>query len=485
MKTKTFYAILFAITLGVVYFLLLFSNLQRQLDHDQVVYTNNIRSFFVGKQFVNPHHLHFEPTGFYFHKFLTQNFPDYLGTNLMFHLRIRSLLFAAIGISACFLYLYLLTRKYLVAFIASFAIGFQHGYLSYAAKNDTGIYPASWLFVMLLAGLALYHSRYSIYFSCFAGLVLFAGVMFHEYMVGSCIALFIGLLLPDSIFQLKIPTAFERIKLRESKIEVSLLRRYVSLLFLFLFCFIPTAWVYLWGGRVVWQLEYNEALYSFQNWIFGYLVGSPYGRAITKYIPEYSMRGFTDAFFARTDGIQYNAYTDFQFQLTSFTNRVEVTHTLLPSMILVFLLILIFFFFKLTRFYGRTFFILILHFLFFLFIGIDIEPHYFEFWIIPALLFTVFFALFWNYLAEQAKEYFVLAPIRTLAGVGLFISALLVSVHNYQYELILHSRNFKTEGVYGKIGETPIEYFKSSVNYKYPNDPYKEVDSKLTTTDLH
>ena len=189
------------------------------------------------------------------------------------------------------------------------------------------------------------------------------------------------------------------------------------------------------------------------------------------------MRGFTDAFFARTDGIQYNAFTDFQFQLTSFTNPVEVTHTLLPVFILAFLLILTFFFFKLTRFYGRNFFILSLHFLFFLFIGVDIEPHYFEFWIIPALLFTVFFALFWNFLAEKAKDYFVLAPIRTLAGVGLFLSALLVSVHNYQYELILHSRYFKTEGVYGKIGETPIEYFKSSVNYKYPNEPYREVDN--------
>jgi hypothetical protein len=111
MKTNNFYSIVFAITLGVVYFLVLFSNLQRQLDHDQIVYTNNIRSFFVGKQFVNPHHLHFEPTGFYFHRFLTQHFPDYLGTNLMFHLRIRSLLFASIGISACFLYLYLLTQK--------------------------------------------------------------------------------------------------------------------------------------------------------------------------------------------------------------------------------------------------------------------------------------------------------------------------------------------------------------------------------------
>jgi hypothetical protein len=164
-------------------------------------------------------------------------------------------------------------RKYLVAFIASIAIGFQHGYLSYAAKNDTGIYPASWLFVMLLAGLAVYHYRYSIYVSCLAGLVLFAGVMFHEYMVGSCIALFIGLLLPDSIFQWKIPSVFERIKLSGSQMEVSLLKRYISLVFLFLFCFIPTAWCYLWGGRVVWQLEYNEALYSFQNWIFGYLVG--------------------------------------------------------------------------------------------------------------------------------------------------------------------------------------------------------------------
>ncbi|HMZ67649.1 MAG TPA: hypothetical protein PLF66_26420 [Leptospiraceae bacterium] len=106
MKSRNFHVILFSLFIGILYFLILFSNLQRQLDHDQIVYTNNIRSFFVEKQFVNPHHLHFEPTGFYFHKFLLSNFSDYLGTNLIFHLRIRSLLVASIGISLCFLYLF-------------------------------------------------------------------------------------------------------------------------------------------------------------------------------------------------------------------------------------------------------------------------------------------------------------------------------------------------------------------------------------------
>lgn len=476
MNSKNFYAILISIILGVFYFLVLFSNLQRQLDHDQIVYTNNIRAFFVGKQFVNPHHLHFEPTGYYFHKFITANFSEYLGSNLIFHLRIRSLLFASLGISLCFFYLYLLTKKYRVSFLTALAIGFLHGYLSYAAKNDTGIYPASWMFAMLLLGMAIYHFQYSYLVSSIAGIVFFVGVMLHEYMVFSCAAIFIGLLFPDRFFQMKLPSVFTEYKEDLRKNKISLIRKYISLLFLFLFTFIPTAWCYLWGGRVVWELEFNEALYSFQNWIFGYLVGSPYGRAITHYVPEYSMRGFTDGVFARTDGIEYNASRDFLFQLQEWSDPLVVTHNLLPILLVLFALILSFFCLRLFQFYGRNFFILLLHFISFLFIGIDIEPHYFEFWIIPTVLFTIFFGLFWNYFFEKESEYFLFTPFASILGVFLSACVVLISIHNYRYELYFHSRNFKTEGVYEKIGETPIEYFKSSSNYKYPNDPYREVD---------
>ncbi|HMZ65391.1 MAG TPA: hypothetical protein PLF66_14940, partial [Leptospiraceae bacterium] len=165
------------------------------------------------------------------------------------------------------------------------------------------------------------------------------------------------------------------------------------------------------------------------------------------------------------------------FQFNQWNDPVVVTHNLLPIFILFFLFILLFFFNSLFRFYGRNFFILTLNFLSFLFIGIDIEPHYFEFWILPASLFTIYFSLFWNYIYEKSRDYFLLTPIASILGIFFFVSASIVSIHNYRYELIFHSRNFKTEGVYEKIGETPIEYFKSSANYKYPNNPYQEVDS--------
>ena len=473
--------VLVGIGLALFYGVLLFANLQRFLDHDQAVYAMNVWSCngYKGDYFINPHHLHFEAGGFWFHTFLNK-FPEYFSDNIMFHLRLRSLLFGMIGVFAMYFYFWLVSRKIFISVCITLCAAFTHGYLDYSAKNDTGIYPAAWLYVMMIFGYFIKSTDHKYYLLSMAtGFVFYLGVMAHEYMLFACVSIFFYLLIPSGMSFPGI-SSFS-VRTEKEKYTPGFIRKTFSLFLIFLFCFIPTAQTYLWGGRIIFKLEFDNKYYSFQNWLFGYLLGSPYGKAAAKFNPELSFRGFTDALFARTDGINYNQKLDFLYNFMNAFDPVSFTHTAVISIILLSAAASFFFLPFLLKRFGREYILLIMNIIFFIFIGIDIEPYYFEFWIIPAMLAVQMAAFLFIWISEKAESFEIIKQFRYVLFFPFILFASLIIQHNYNYELKLHSRNFLSEAVYGNLPNHRIEYFRYKYLYKNPEEPYKEIDSNVKT----
>ena len=475
------HAVLVGVGAALFYGVLLFANLQRFLDHDQAVYAMNVWSCngYKGDYFVNPHHLHFEAGGWWFHTFLNR-FPEYFSDNILFHLRLRSLLFGMIGVFAVYFYIWLVSRKYFISVSAALCAAFTHGYLDYSAKNDTGIYPAAWLYVMMIFGYFIKSTNHKYYLlSILTGFVFYIGVMAHEYMLFACVSIFFYLLIPDRI---SFPS-FSSFSTQSPKkgFSAGYIRKTVSLFFIFLFCFIPTAQTYLWGGRIIFKLEFNNRYYSFQDWLFGYLIGSPYGKEVSKFNPELSFKGFTDALFARIDGINYSRKLDFLYNFSGISDSVSLTHTAVISFILFSAAASFFFFPFLLRRFGREYILLVMNTVFFIFIGIDIEPFYFEFWIIPAMLAVQMAAFLFIWISERVDSFEIAKPFRYVLFLPFILFSALIISHNYNYELKLHSRNFLSEAVQGNFPNHRIEYFRYRYLYKNPDEPYKEIDARVKT----
>ena len=85
------------------------------------------------------------------------------------------------------------------------------------------------------------------------------------------------------------------------------------------------------------------------------------------------------------------------------------------------------------------------------------------------------------WISEQAEIFEMTKQFRYVLFMPFLLFASLIILHNYNYELKLHSRNFLSEAVYGNFPNHRIEYFRYKYLYKNPEEPYKEIDSNVKT----
>src|SRR4030042_2136383 len=178
-----------AALVALLYTLFHLYHLQQFMDWDQFAYIGNIDNNLRGGYVVcNPHHLHFEFTGRLFHDFMRTTFGGDGCTDLIFHLRLRSLVAAGLGLFFLFLFLKEATGKLAWALLGTLAVGFTHGYLSYADKIDTGIFPAAaFCLILWVLGRLGRARRGAPVLAFWLGVSLAVGGLMHQFIGFACL----------------------------------------------------------------------------------------------------------------------------------------------------------------------------------------------------------------------------------------------------------------------------------------------------------
>lgn len=482
-----------ALLSGLIYGLFHMHFMQQFADTDQVAYTSNISYSFSPGAFpvYNPHHLHFEIGGKIFHKWMVKHFGSAGFTDLVFNLRLRSLLAACLGIVFSVLFFRDITGKLIWGLLGAALIGSCHAYLLYATKIDTAIFPASALILILW----LFHKmttvrRGLLLHSVAAGAVLFAGVMAHQYMAFTCIAVCLCLMLPAGLFpdhKRLVPFVVFATK-GKPQIDSSGGRRMLSVLVAAVLALALIAAAYFYAGKTEYNLFFDKPNIAkshggwrhitFQKWIFAYELAVGWGRGIKDFDPKHPFRGFTDAFLAQKSGPKWNQNPNFQYDGQDLFSPAAIVHNQLAIFYVLALGGAIFFLPALWRRYRRITLLLLLctitYFLFFTYW----EPFHLEFWLIPSMLICVWLVLELNLLAETISSRLGAISrlpfyVYTLILIFLFLS------HNALYHLAPYSRTRITQGVSREWFQKRFQRFFKGRVYKYPDNVYREAYTEV------
>ena len=485
-----------AVVLGVLYLLFNVHFLQRYVDSDSYVYVHNISRSLADSNYMifNPHHLHLEFRGLVFHQRMVEWLGRFGFTDLLFNLKMRSLLTACIGIIFAVLYFSDVTGRTAWGVLGGLLIGFCHGYLHYSTKVDTAIFPAaSFLSIAwVLNRIGECRSRGIAALSVVGGIFMFFGVMAHQYMVITCIVGGLCIALPS--FPVRIPFfpspfTISRNPLPRPVIDSKPLVRYASLAILAVFGALLTIGGYFYAGKTRYNLSFDQPTptlsrglwrnTTFQRWLYSYSTDNKWGFGFQYFNPRSSAKGYFEAFLSRKN--LSKLYTS-KLTIPYDVDRPFSADAFVPNQLAFFTVIAvagsILFFPMLYKRYGRRFLFL------FLSLAADVafftywEPGYFEFWLLPSIQVAGLCILLLNALAEKLSS---LVPVLGRAArlpfyaYVLFI-AILFSSHNMLYYLAPHSRIVISDGVMESIySEEEYRRLYANPYYKHPENPYQDV----------
>ena len=511
----------FGAVLSVLYGLYLFQNVQLFADYDQMVYLNNVKHALNDVTLYNPHHIHFEELGREFHLFMTRNFGDAGFTDLSFNLRLRSAFTAVLGFFFAFLFSAYATRNVILGAAGALAVGFSHGYIHYATKVDTPIFPAA-AFILILAAFVLVNQtrRFVIPAAVLLGVAFFIGVVMHQYIAIACVVTGLMMFVPD-LDRIDLPfrpfARRARVKFGgarrvggtgppRGREQPRLYRRYglriAATLVAGAVGIAMIVGAYLWVGKGIYNLRWageedtgqSVGLYrygTFQQWLFSYATTDSWGYGLEFFHPWRTARGFTDAFVTQYEPhLKYNQNREFGYDLDDPLKEGAVPYNLVGFFTIGSVALSILLFPFLLKRYGRIFllllFMLIPYFLFFTYW----EPFYFEFWLVPVISMALLGLIIVNYIGEAVARGFVRLtqggaltrsrPARgdRPAGLGGFLGRLpavlafcvfvgVIATHNISENVIPYSREEQREGTGSWTEERVREMYSEGV-YRRP-----------------
>ena len=480
--------VFFAFILSCLYFLFHFHFMTQYVDYDQAVYVNNINvGLDLGYTVIyNPHHLLFEYSGELFHKFMVNTFGSSGYTDLMFNMRLRSLLASCIGLFFSVLYLKDMTGRLLWGILGGLLVGFCHGYLHYATKVDTGIFPVAYIPVMLWIVNRIGNVKKGIVpLSIAGGALVGFGVLLHQYLALACGLAFLALIVPRQLFGGKRPLRPFQIftPARENQIDTKSGKRFVCALLFALTGVLVIVSAYFYAGKSFYRLSFDEPTpeksigiwsgMTFQQWLFAYQTTGRWGYGLKNFNPHFTLRGFTDSFLSQKEGRKYNTNPDFDYNLSKLLSKESFVENQLALFTLTVLAGTILFLPVLWRRYGRSMFYILACLVAFTVFFSYWEPFYFEFWLVPGALVCLLSILLLNVLGEKLSVLFKKIGALPFYGYAFFL-VLIFASHNMLYYVIPLSRDRVTEGIAAIKPERHDTIFSKGI-YKFPDDVYRNV----------
>ncbi len=476
-----FHAVMAAVC--IAYFLFHMHFMQRFLDWDQVVYVNNmmdaLRTNSVPLMF--PHHMHFETTGALFHLIMVKLFGNAGFTEIMFNNRLRSLVAACAGVYFTALALRDLTGRPGWGVLGGLLVGFCQGYVAYATKVDTSIFPTAAFPAMLWLLLSIDRARRGLVARAFAaGMLMFAAVMFHQYMAFSCVFFVIAMLPPRWFFTFRgsaplfvspqgPPPLIDRAAPRYTAAAVAALSGMALI-----------AAVYFYAGAVLYKKPYDPTPpmntkmteeKTFQKWMFAYATVDVWGNGLRYFYPENSFFGYSRAFLAQSrPSARYDII--FEYDFSRFT-PASFVHNQTAVFTAVGLLGSLLFAGGMWRRYGRCFVFLVTSFVAFSVFFTYFEARYFEFWLIPCMIACILAVMVLNLLCEKVSPLAKSLP-RWLCYAYLLFMAVIVAAHNTVHFTVPNARVRRVDVSPDWDREYWTRLLGDSV-YRNPANPHAEV----------
>ncbi|MBN1524079.1 MAG: hypothetical protein JW904_06350 [Spirochaetales bacterium] len=486
-KYNTPLVVALAAAVAVLYVLFHLHYMQQFLDWDQIVYSNNIITSIKYNTIpvVNPHHVHMEIGGKLFHE-LT-GIP--LGIqDVVFSNRLRSLLFAAIGLFFLLLFIHELTGKTLMALAGTLLAALSMGYLHYATKVDTPIFPAVMMIVLLWILQRLRNTprlTYKLLFAAAGGLACAAGIAAHQYMAipaGICCLFFIfpktGILSRLSAKPFAITLPEPKLDFKKQLIHIvpgAVLAVSAVIFSLLLYFTIASFFRMTYTPRE--GIAFIDDIQSFQRWFLGYARLDAWGYGFKRFNPKAPFTGFTDSFLTGAHGIFVKDFNFvFSYKISAFFNKASFPYNVLAVFTLIVGAGSILLAGPLIKKYGRLF-----PCVFFSFAALAVfstywEPHYFEFWLVPNVLFVILSVMFLNCIGEQTAKLFGKAGglLRPVPALAILLAASVLFLHNTEHYLVPYSRVKHLQAISSSWDPSYYNLWSDSV-YKYPENVYKDV----------
>jgi hypothetical protein len=482
-----------SLCLGIVYFLFNFLFMQRYIDYDQTFYLHNIESLMNPKATAVyiPNHLHFQAGARVFHFWVKDRFGNAGFDDLVSNTRLRSLLAASLGIIMAFLFFSSITGRLGFGILGALLVGVCHGYLLYATKIDTAIFPALGMLAVLFAfhrySAALKHP-YLLAGAC--GVALFVSVMFHQYMGFVCIACAAAALIPGIAFRSKSPPAPFLFSKEPSRplIEKKAFTRYIGAFIIIIAGGALTLAGFFYAGETILNLPFDKSnprkarfpfkQYTFQKWLFLYSSYQNWGKGLSYFNIKAPIRGFTNALVA-PDASQWRRISSlsFPYNMRKTFSAAALPYNLIAAMTLFVIVLFIALFPSLWKRYGRDLAFIILAFGFLAIFSAYWEPKHIEFWVVPCILFCSLFILILNHVGEKLSivfRGFAFIPLYA----ALFIVLAILGIHNLKNYVVPFTVTDRLEEINKSWEEDYyMKYFSSSI-YKNPENPYQRIYRK-------
>ncbi|MBX7057019.1 MAG: hypothetical protein K1X75_03060 [Leptospirales bacterium] len=474
MKDRHFAAL--AALLACAYALLQLRYLQSFLDYDQFVYLRNMLASY-RLPFYNPHHLHFEMGGVWFHKLLQTWTAQSVFDDFTFHQRLRSILAATCGVFFSALYLRRACQSAAMALLGAACGAMAHGYLHYAAKVDTAIFPVAWLPLCLWHADRLYRNESHTFLgAAFLGLLLAIGALLHQALLLAAPALLLAWLAPLPARLRWRALSIERCN-ADNTLNIRWRRRLLAAA-LSAFCLLAgVSGAYYCAGRIHYNLPLDQPNiaqvrgttwngYTLQTWFFAYLnKESPFRPQQWNWRPLMMARGFSDALLSPPGPLpRYRREGPAPFAFAAPLDRQRLPYNLLAIFTLLVAALQLLLWRSCWRRFGRSWLALCLLLPSFLFFAGAIEPFYFEFWLLFCAVAIWISALCLACLQELARK-LRLGALSAAPGAALLAAALLLSIHNLRYSLLPHAGAIYSEGLDRRRPEQ-VRYFSSEAIYR-------------------
>jgi len=480
-----------ALVLSSLYFLFHLHYMQQFMDWDQAAYLNNILNSYKPGWYptYNAHHIHFETGGRLFHEMIMSNFRGDEYTDITFDVRLRSLLMACVGIFFTVLFLNNKTGKLLWGVIGAVLVGLCHGYLLYSTKVDTAIFPTAGLIVTLWIFDKLANTdKYLVALSVVTGIVLAMDVVFHQFMVFVCVSLAVTLILPLFLFNKNYKFSSFRIfrNVTIPKIEQKARYRYLSVFLITITTATLVFGVYFKAAFSEYNLRIDKnavnnargrfRYFTFQKWLFLYETTPYWGHGFENFNPKAPFRGFTDSFVSQSNKqrSQHNYYTKFNYNLEKPLSENHIAHNSFAVFTVFSLFGSLLFLPLMLRRYGRILVLFFLCIIIFSIFNTYWEGYNLEFWLMPCVLFCFLGVFILNLAGEKLK--FLFRNIAQFPGYLVVLAFIFILFsHNLEYYLYPYTVYRKLETV---NPDWEHEYYMklfSTVIYKNPDNPYKEI----------
>ncbi len=432
-----------------------------------------------------PNHLHFQAGARDFHFFVMEHMGDAGFTDMVWNVRLRSLVAASAGIAIAVQYLASVTGRLGFGVLGGILIGACHGYLLYATKVDTPIFPA----LGMLAVLYVYHllsraKRLALPLSIVLGFVLFVSVTFHQYMAFVCITAIACIALPPFLFP-NGPRPSPILLLKETPlpaIDRSPRTRAIAFLLATLTGAGLVVCAFFFAGKTELNLPFDEPNprlarfpfkeYTFQKWLFLYSSYDRWGKGLRSFTIRAPLRGFTNAFVAPRE----NEWRRIAALTLPYDLRKPLAASVLPYnavawFTLLVALGLVFLFPALWRRYGRDIAFILLTLAALSVFFAYWEPRHVEFWLVPCILACVLFIMILGVACEKLACVAGRAACIPFYALVFCFSAILF-FHNLGNYVAPFTRENRLEEI-DKTWEEEyyMKYFSASI-YKNPEDPY-------------